>query len=126
MGWATQNWCCLYGADIAKPNKAWVEGKGDESPITQTNGDRKWRCYSKQATVKASLDSAPTIHVRIPKWASQSTTSIEVNDQDVVKPGDAMTGSFLGVKRHFVVGDVIKASFGMRPRFERINDDRSE
>jgi len=78
------------------------------------------------AVSEADLDSTPTIHMRIPAWAVQQFTSISVNDKDVVRPGDARTGSFLGITRHFVVGDTIRARFGMRARFERINDNRAE
>ena len=40
-------------------------------------------------------------------------------------PGAAQVGSFLHVKRpQWKAGDVLAASFGMRPRFLKLNDDR--
>ena len=67
-----------------------------------------------------------TINLRIPRWAAASDTSVELNGQSLLKPGGiSKNGSFLKIKAPFQVGDVIKARFGMTPRWEPLNDNRT-
>ena len=66
-----------------------------------------------------------TISLRIPGWADASATTVSLNGVFLIKLGTAQVGTFLHVKRpQWKSGDVLKASFGMRPRFVKLNDNR--
>ena len=66
-----------------------------------------------------------TINLRIPGWAVPATSTVELNGEALVKAGSAKTSSFLQIKSAFKPGDVITASFGMAPRFVKLNDNRT-
>ena len=76
------------------------------------------------------LSSAPvaadlTISLRIPAWADAAVTTVSLNGEPLVKPGTCQVGTFLHVKQpQWKPGDVLVASFGMRPRFVKLNDIR--
>jgi DUF1680 family protein len=76
------------------------------------------------------LSAAPitadlTVSLRIPSWADAAATTVSLNGQPVVEPGTCQVGTFLHVKQpRWTSGDVLAASFGMRPRFIKLNDDR--
>eukprot|EP01052_Picozoa_sp_SAG31_P043881 SAG31_NODE_7460_length_1683_cov_1.960859_1_plen_229_part_00 len=65
------------------------------------------------------------INLRIPGWAVVATTSVLLNGETVVAAGTAKPGAFLQIKSDFKPGDTITASFGMAPRFEKLNDNRT-
>ena len=66
----------------------------------------------------AAITAGLTISLRIPGWADAATTAVSLNGQPVVRPGTCQVGTFLHVKQtRWRSGDVLVASFGMRPRF---------
>ena len=66
-----------------------------------------------------------TISLRIPGWADAAVTTVSLNGLPVVKAGTAQVGVFLHAQRpQWKAGDVLTASFGMRPRFVKLNDKR--
>ena len=68
-----------------------------------------------------------TISLRIPSWADAAVTTVSLNGQPLVEPGAGQVGTFLHVKRpQWRPGDVLVASFGMRPRFVKLNDIRDD
>ena len=57
--------------------------------------------------------------------ADRSAAGVGVVRGALIKLGTAQVGTFLHVKRpQWKSGDVLKASFGMRPRFVKLNDNR--
>eukprot|EP01043_Picozoa_sp_COSAG02_P047519 COSAG02_NODE_4564_length_5212_cov_1.952297_3_plen_429_part_00 len=75
--------------------------------------------------LSSTVQKSTAINLRIPGWAAVATSTVELNGQPVVKAGSANTGTFLQIKSSFKPGDVITASFGMEPSFQRINDNRT-
>jgi hypothetical protein len=98
-------------------------------------------------------DVPPTtvLHLRLPGWAVQANISIELNGVSILGGGPPLPGTFVALRRavrgclsisplrrevthrpvasalvctQFAAGDVIRASFGMAPRLEKLNDDR--
>ena len=66
-----------------------------------------------------------TVSLRIPAWADAAVTTVSINGEPLVKAGTCQVGKFLHVKRPvWSAGDVLVASFGMRPRFVKLNDMR--
>jgi len=62
--------------------------------------------------------------LRLPGWAVQANISIELNGVSILGGGPPLPGTFVALRRAFAAGDVIRASFGMAPRLEKLNDDR--
>ena len=73
----------------------------------------------------AAITDDLTISLRIPGWADAAVTTVTLNGQPLVEPGTCQVSTFLHVKRNsWKAGDVLAASFGMRPRFVKLNDIR--
>lgn len=78
-----------------------------------------------QLSAASAISADLTLSLRIPGWADASATTVSLNGEPLVRPGAGQVGTFLHVKRpQWKAGDVLAASFGMRPRFVKLNDDR--
>ena len=80
-----------------------------------------------QLSNAAAIAADLTVSLRIPSWADAATTTVSLNGEPLVEAGAGQVGTFLHVKQpQWKAGDVLAASFGMRPRFAKLNDDRDD
>ena len=90
-------------------------------PHEAADGSKLWR------NVAAAIAADLTVSLRIPSWADAATSTVSLNGEPLVEAGAGQVGTFLHVKQpQWKAGDVLAASFGMRPRFAKLNDDRDD